>query len=50
MKEANAKMDKAINSGMAFVSGNKTEYAKKADAAEKKFMGKTFRDFLYEEK
>ena len=33
----------------AFLSENKTEYAKLADAAEKEFMGKTFRDFLYEE-
>ena len=49
-KGAKEKMNDAINSGMAFLSENKTEYAKKADKAEKDFMGETFRDFLYGKK
>ena len=48
MEEAKKKMNTAINSGMAYVSENKTEYAKIADEAERNFMGKTFREFLYE--
>ena len=46
-EKAKEKLKDAANSGMAFVSENKTEYAKIADKAEKEFMGETFRDFLY---
>lgn len=48
-EKAKEKLKDAANSGMAFLSENKTEYAKIADKAEKEFMGKTFREFLYEE-
>ena len=46
-EEAKEKMKQAASSGMAFLSENKTEYAKIADKKEKEFMGETFRDFLY---
>lgn len=46
-EKAKEKLKDAASSGMAFLSENKTEYAKKADKAEKDFMGETFRDFLY---
>lgn len=49
MENAKEKMNTAINSGMAFVSENRTKYAQMADEAERNFMGKTFREFLYEE-
>lgn len=49
IENAKEKMNTAINSGMAFASENRTEYAKIADEAEIEFMGKTFRDFLYNE-
>ena len=46
-EKAKEKMKEAASSGMAFLSENKTEYAKIADKAEKDFMGETFRDFYY---
>ena len=49
IKDAKDKMNTAVNSTMAFATENRTEFAKKADKAEKDFMGKTFRDFLYDE-
>lgn len=49
MEIAKQKMNSAINSGMAYASENRTEYAKIADEAERNLMGKTFREFLYEE-
>ena len=48
MEDAKNKMNQAINSGMAYASENRTEFAKIADSAEREFMGKTFREFLYE--
>lgn len=48
MENAKEKLNTAINSGMAYASENRTEYAKIADDAERSFMGKTFREFLYE--
>ena len=49
IKDAKEKMDKAVSSTMAYATENKSEYSKRADKAEKDFMGKTFREFLYED-
>lgn len=49
IEEAKEKAKKAATSGMAYASEFRTQYAEAADTAEKEFMGKTFRDFLYGE-
>ena len=45
---AKEKLNTASETAMDYLSENRTKYTKVADEVEKEFMGKTFRDFLYE--
>ena len=47
--KAKEKLDAAIEKGMEYATENRSKYTKIADEVEKKFMGKTFREFLDED-
>lgn len=49
IEKAKDKMNSAIQTGMEFATENRSKYAKVADEVETRTLGKTFREFLYED-
>lgn len=49
LAKAKEKMNSALESGMDYITENRSQYAKVSDEVEKRAIGTTFREFLYNE-